>query len=55
MEHLGKRLSDFSFALTALSAEYGIGIVGEPVLFLMEHEDYGRSYQVNDESELSFE
>ncbi len=46
---------DFATALTALSAEYGIGITGTPVLFTIEHEDYERSFHVTDMSELIFE
>ncbi len=39
--------------LTELSAKHGIAITGEPVLFVMEREDYGFSYRIDDESKLS--
>lgn len=45
----------FNFALTALSMRYGIGIAGTPTLFVMEKEDYERSYHANEASELVFE
>lgn len=48
-------LDAFSEALTALSFNYGIGIAGTPVLFIMEREDDERSYKVNNKSELFFE
>ena len=47
--------SEFVSALNILSAAHGIGIAGTPVLFIMEYEDYGRLYQVNDDNELTFE
>lgn len=46
------RAEGFTTALTALSAEYGIGIAGTSVLFVMESEDYAYSYHVNGASEL---
>lgn len=55
MEHHDQGVAGFLAALTALSAEHGIGISGEPELFTMESEDYERSYHVNDASELIFE
>ena len=48
-------LSEFVSALNTLSAYHGVGIAGAPVLFIMEYEDNGRLYQVNDDSELTFE
>ena len=54
-EQTAQQADAFATALTALSAEYGIGIAGTPVLFMMEHEDYAHSYHVNDASELILE
>lgn len=48
-------LDEFLTALTSLSIEHGIGIAGNPDLFMMESEDCERSYDVNSASELIFE
>ena len=49
-----QKADEFAAALTKLSHEYGIGITGNPVLFMMEPEDSDRYYICNDDSELQF-
>jgi hypothetical protein len=44
---------EFLAALSELSARYGIGITGDPVLFVMEKDDFAFSYRIDAESNLS--
>jgi hypothetical protein len=48
------RTTGFLEILTKLSAKYGVAIAGEPVLFLMEPEDYESRYSTDGESRLTF-
>jgi hypothetical protein len=43
----------FLSELTELSMKYGIAITGNPVLFVMEREDYNFPYRIDNESNLS--
>ena len=43
----------FLSELTELSAKYGIGITGSPILFVMKEEDFPYSYRIDSESNLS--
>ena len=47
-------LNKFLERLTALSQECGIGIAGQPTLFLTQDGDENRTYSVDDASDLSF-
>ena len=47
-------LSGFLAELGESSRRYGLGIGDGASLYLMEQEDYSRSYQASDESDLSF-
>lgn len=38
--------------LAALSHKYGIVISGQPVLFIMEKDDFGLAYEIDDDSNL---
>ncbi len=52
------RTAEFLSALTDLSRRYGIGIAGEPVLFVMRtgsESDYETAYKIDAESHLSFD
>jgi hypothetical protein len=49
-----ERLDLFLARLTALSHELGLGIAGEPALFVMEQDDSGRKYSTDAESHLHF-
>jgi hypothetical protein len=49
-----ERLDLFLTRLTALSHEMGLGIAGEPTLFIMEQDDSGREYSTDAESHLHF-
>lgn len=49
-----QRTEEFLAVLTRLSIEHGIAIGGQPVLFLMEREDYDSGYRIDAESNLSF-
>lgn len=48
------KLNTFLDALTELSRKYKIGIAGQPVLFLIENEDFERTYSCDAESNLTF-
>ena len=48
-------LNGFLAALGELSRQYGIAIGDGASLYLMEREDYARSYVTSDASELSFD
>ena len=53
-----KKTTQFLAALTEASRTYGIGVVGEPVLFVMKtgpESDYERIYKIDAESRLSFD
>ncbi|MBZ9871876.1 hypothetical protein LB542_13540 [Mesorhizobium sp. BR1-1-9] len=39
--------------LTALSHKHGIAIAGQPVLFVMEKDDYGLAYYMNSDGNLT--
>jgi len=45
-------LEGFLQKLSELSQQYGIAITGDPVLFVMEQEDYALLYRVDEESAL---
>ena len=47
------KINEFLAALTELSASYGIGITGDPIVFIMEKDDFAFSYRVDAESNLS--
>lgn len=46
------QMAAFLGELTSLSAKYGIGIAGSPVLFVMEPEDHAHAYRIDGESNL---
>lgn len=46
-------LGEFLAALTELSRQYGIGIAGEPVLYLVEEEDRAFVYECDEQSNLT--
>ena len=48
-----EKLNEFLAALSELSAKYGIGITGDPVLFVMEKDDFAFAYRVDPESNLT--
>jgi hypothetical protein len=52
-ENSPEKLYAFLAALSELSAEYGIGISGTPVLFLMEKDDHMFSYRADEASNLT--
>lgn len=54
MDNIDHRTAAFLEALTDLSQKTGIGITGSPTLFLLEPEDRVRTYQSDDESNLSY-
>lgn len=47
-------LNAFLAELSELSRRHGIGLTDGATLYLMEPEDFTRSYTASDESELSF-
>ena len=49
-----ERLSAFLAELGDLSRRHGFGLTDGAAVYMMEQEDYARSYIVNDQSELSF-
>jgi hypothetical protein len=48
-----EKLTEFLDELSELSAKYGIGITGDPVLFIMEKDDFAFSYRADAESNLT--
>lgn len=42
----------FADSLTELCLKHGVGITGEPELFVMQPEDYELSYKVDENSRL---
>ncbi len=48
------KLDEFLSALTGLSQSYRISITGTPILFVMEDDDFERTYSCDDESKLDF-
>ncbi len=54
-EHVREKTTQFLHALTELSRSLGIGITGEPTLFLMDRDDYDRLYKIDGESKLAFD
>jgi hypothetical protein len=42
----------FAHELSALCRKYGLGIAGEPTLFVMDREDYAFDYSVDNRSRL---
>ena len=49
-----KKIDEFRRELTALSHIHGIGIAGPAQTFIMEREDAGSAYTMNDKSEIEF-
>jgi hypothetical protein len=49
------RLSDFLSDLSDLSLRSGIGICGNPILFITEAEDISRQYRADSNSHLHFD
>ncbi len=52
-DEIDQKTRQFLSELTEISAKYGIGITGKPVLFMMEKEDYQSAYRIDDEGNLS--
>jgi len=52
---IGKKVDEFLSELTELSVRHGIGIIGQPVLFLMERDDYDRTYKADSDSRVIFD
>jgi hypothetical protein len=50
-----EKLELFLAELTKISIDHGVGITGDPVLFVLEDDDKDRVYTCNDESNLHFE
>jgi hypothetical protein len=50
-----EKAAQFENALTELSRKFGIGIVGEPILFVLESDDYDRKYRTDANSKLLFD
>jgi len=48
-------LSSFLSDLDDLSRRYGLGICGNPILFITEAEDISRQYRVDSDSHLHFD
>ncbi len=48
------RTQAFLNEITELSIKHGIAITGDPVLFVMEHEDYNSRYKADRDSKLIF-
>lgn len=48
-------LREFLSELTELSRKYKMGITGNPVLFILEKDDFERNYSCDAQSSLSFE
>ncbi len=48
------KVSAFLEELASISKKFGVGIAGNPILFLMEADDYDRIYQSDAESRLEF-
>lgn len=44
----------FLDGLAELSRRHRIGITGQPILFVMEHDDFERAYTADDDSNLVF-
>jgi len=49
-----QKADEFAAALTKLGHEYGIGITGNPVLFMLEPDDADRQYICDEASVLQF-
>lgn len=47
------KASDFARELTEITHKHGVGITGEPVLFMLEKDDASLSYDVDGESHLT--
>ena len=50
-----EKTARFLLELTMLSVRHGVGIAGQPTLFVMEQDDYDRTYKIDDNSKLSFD
>lgn len=50
-----EKATRFLLDLTRLSLLHGVGITGSPELFIMESDDYERSYKIDGQSKLSFD
>lgn len=48
-----EKASDFARDLTEISRRHGVGISGEPTLFMLEQDDVNLRYDVDDESRLT--
>jgi hypothetical protein len=48
----GVVLSAFTAELSDLCRKHGLGITGQPTLFVMERDDYAHNYIVGDDSSL---
>jgi hypothetical protein len=53
--HAEEKTVRFMEALTELSRQHGMGIAGQPILFLMVREDLDRTYKIDRESRLFFD
>ena len=54
MPHVESDLDAFSLNLSKLCRKYGIGITGNPTLFVMESVDYQLSYCTDEHRDLQF-